>query len=84
MHEHTLKVKSLCATAPKLFVDSPNGACFLKGQKYKSTWLPLTSLADQYYLVVITKEASFNPSAAALILIFPGVVSGRIIARHIP
>jgi hypothetical protein len=38
----------------------------------------------KFYLVVITTEASFNPSAVALTLIIPAVVSGRIIARHIP
>ena len=36
------------------------------------------------YLAVITREASCSPSAVAFTLIFPGVVSGRIIARHIP
>ncbi|MBS1231908.1 MAG: hypothetical protein H6R35_746, partial [Bacteroidetes bacterium] len=36
------------------------------------------------YFVVIDREASFSPSAVALMLILPGIVSGRIIARQIP
>jgi len=36
------------------------------------------------YFAVTEREASFSPSAVALMLILPGVVSGRIIARHIP
>lgn len=36
------------------------------------------------YLEFITIVASFSPAAVAFTLIFPGLVSGRIIARHIP
>ncbi len=36
------------------------------------------------HLADIVNEAPFNPSAVALICIFPGVVSGLTIARHIP
>jgi hypothetical protein len=45
---------------------------------------PVYFLGRSVYLVVIIRDASFNPSAVALTLIFPGVFSGRIIARHIP
>ena len=39
---------------------------------------------NQNHLTEIVIDVSFNPSAVALTFIFPGVVSGRIMARHIP
>ena len=57
--------------------------------KFNASWVinlltRSSGLNGRFYSADICIVALFNPSAVALIFILPGMISGRITARHIP